>query len=166
MNVLALSCQKCGAALEAEEKTTFLTCLYCSARLKVVRTKSTAATELLESVADTTKTISSGVEKLQLQNELERIDREWMMDREKYLVRTNHSGGADTSFGYNIIGGGVLCVFGVILLISASKVGGLLAIGFGIFIVVSTMNKSNHYESAKREYEIKRRRVLHQLDGE
>ena len=70
---LKLTCNQCGASLEVPEETRFLTCTACSSQLEVHRSGSTAYTEVLEAV-----------EPVRVELELEKLDREWMEEIEKY----------------------------------------------------------------------------------
>jgi len=73
MKTLTLTCNQCGEPLEVPEGTRFLTCTACSSQLEVHRSGSTAYTEVLEAT-----------ETAKLELELEKLDREWMEEKERH----------------------------------------------------------------------------------
>ena len=73
MKILTLTCNRCGESLEVQEETRFLTCTACLSQLEVHRSGSTIYTEVLEST-ETSK----------LELELEKIDRDWVEERESH----------------------------------------------------------------------------------
>lgn len=173
MKTVSLSCQNCGAALEAPENIQFLTCNYCSSRLRVVRTSSAVMTELLESLDRKTTAITNDVEILKLQGELERLDREWMLDREKYMIRGRHGRMHEPGSASAIAFGLIAVVFGIFWISAARQSGApgsFLIFGFappviaGIFIF-QNVTKSAKLESARSEYDRKRAQIIAKLEG-
>ena len=64
MELITLSCNQCGAPLEAPPSARFLTCAHCGSRLSVQRTGSAYYTEVMEQVATNTAQIATRVEAL------------------------------------------------------------------------------------------------------
>ena len=73
MKVISISCNHCGAPLDVPLKTRYLTCSFCESRLEVQQSGNAYFTSVLEAVSQ----IEEDVGTIKLQNELERIDREW-----------------------------------------------------------------------------------------
>ena len=119
MELLSLACGHCGAPLEVPDGTRFVTCGYCSSKLEVHRSGGAIYTEVLEALQKRTEEIAGDVEILKLQNELERIDREWQSTRESCMIRGKDGGLSEPSP-------------------VAGTIAGVIAIGFGIgWIVVA-----------------------------
>ena len=85
--VLSVRCQQCGAPLQISEGLRFVTCTYCHAELEVVRDASTIHTEVLAKLEAKTDAMAGSLKVIEIQNEIERLDREWAMWREKFLPR-------------------------------------------------------------------------------
>ena len=77
MPVVSVSCNHCGAPLEVAESPRFVTCRHCGSRLKIEHGQGAAYTEVLEELQATQREMADDIETLRLQNELERVDREW-----------------------------------------------------------------------------------------
>jgi hypothetical protein len=74
---------KCGGALDIPAAARFVTCTYCGSRLEVHRSGGAAYTEVLDAIEQRTERIAEDVGHIRFQNELEQLDREWMMRRAK-----------------------------------------------------------------------------------
>ncbi len=90
MRVLSVTCNHCGAPLEVPKKAKFVTCSFCSSRLAVHHSGNAVYTEVLESIEQKTAEIAEDVETIKHQNDLERLDREWMMGKQQFMVRGKH----------------------------------------------------------------------------
>ena len=64
MQLISLSCNKCGAPLEAPEGANFLTCGYCGSRLAVQRNGSAYYTQVLDQIDHKTTQILNKVDTL------------------------------------------------------------------------------------------------------
>lgn len=84
--VLSLSCNHCGASLDVPEGTRFLTCSYCSSKLQIEHSGGSYYTSVLEQMQKHAEAVASDLETIKLQNELERVDREWALQRDTFLV--------------------------------------------------------------------------------
>lgn len=174
ISLQSLTCNHCGAPLEVPALARFITCGHCGSRLAVHRTGSAAYTEVLEQIGERTERIAQDVEAIRLQNELERIDREWHLEQERYLVRDEDG---STSLP-NAVGAVVGAVVAVIFLLF--WIGGVMQTGapaffplFGIlgllvvvFGAISSFNKAGGYQDAERSYRERRAAILQRLREE
>lgn len=85
METISVSCNHCGAPLEIPKGTRFLTCNYCSSRLEVRQSEGATYTSVLEAIEGHAAQMAEDLGVIRLQNELEQLDRQWMMDRQPYL---------------------------------------------------------------------------------
>lgn len=77
VQVLNLACNHCGANLRVKSGTQYVTCGYCGSQLMVHEDGGSLYTEVLNRIDTKTTQIEKGVEIIKLQNELERLDREY-----------------------------------------------------------------------------------------
>jgi hypothetical protein len=172
MDTISVSCNKCGAPLEVPDKTRFLTCSHCGSRLEVQRSGGAYFTSVLEEISRNTEKMSSDLEVIRLQNDLERIDREWQMKRQGLMTHNKNGGESEPSIGGAVVGGGIAIVFGVIWMIGAFSMEapfvfplfGFVFISIAFWNIVSSVNKSNEYESLKRQYESQRSAFLEKME--
>ena len=88
MTLEPITCNNCGAALNVPPGANFVTCAYCGSRLAVKRTPSVVYTEVLQQINRLdrrTQQVSADVQQLQLESELEQLDRAWAQERTRYL---------------------------------------------------------------------------------
>lgn len=130
MQLLSLTCQHCGAPLEVPAKITQLTCQFCGTRLKVQRTGSAAYTETLEEVAHSVARVADNTDQLKIEQEIARLDREWMMSRDQFMVRSKNGQLDIPTRTSAAIAGLIVVVFGIIWTVMATGIAG--AVGFGI----------------------------------
>ena len=171
MNLVTVDCNSCGAPLEVGLKTRFVTCRYCSKRLAVEHSDSSVYTEVLDEIKDSTDKISQDMEVLKLQNELERMDREWLLERERFMV-TSKDGGRrlPTAMG-GVVGGAIGAFFGVMWVGFAASMGApsfflLFGVGFIVVSVVSgfkSVTSSSDYQQAEKRYQVHRSRLQQQI---
>src|SRR6478752_3378335 len=90
MNVTKVCCQGCGADLQIDEGLRYVTCNYCHCRLEVVHDATVTHTRQLDKIERTTEQLANNLKVIELQNDLERLDREWDSQRESLLVRNKH----------------------------------------------------------------------------
>ena len=168
MNSVSVSCNNCGAALNVINKTKFVTCNYCKSQLKVQSSGETYYTEILDEIKD----VADDVETIKLQNKLERLDREWEMKRRSFMVRDNDGHERIPTAGGSAAGGIVAVVGGIIWMVfTASMPGapaifplfGLVFIAVGVIGSFSNGSKATDYQTAKQQYDAKRRQLLNQL---
>ncbi|HEY3324081.1 MAG TPA: hypothetical protein VGP72_26750 [Planctomycetota bacterium] len=172
VELLSLSCNHCGAPLQAPPEARYLTCAHCNARLAVQRSGSAYYTSVLEKIEKNTEEAVEDLGIIRRQNDLERLDREWAMKRETYLVRGKDGSTRepDENPGCNTALNGFVVVFGAIWTCIAGAafppmaLFGLVFIGFAIHGMVSSQRKAGEYREAKARYEATRRRLAAALD--
>ncbi len=78
MNVMSILCQRCGAPLQiADESVRFVTCAHCGTPLEIVREATQAHSRIMEEIHAATAESAKTLKVIELQNDLERLDREW-----------------------------------------------------------------------------------------
>lgn len=167
MNLVSVSCNNCGAALNVPEKTKFVTCNYCKSQLKVQSSGETYYTEILDEIRD----VADDVETIKLQNRLERLDREWEMQRRSFMVRDNDGTESVPTTGGSIVGMLVIVGFGLFWTTGTINAGapplfsflGVVFIITGIFKFISSSSKASNYQVVKQQYDAKPRQLLNQL---
>lgn len=82
---LSVRCQNCGSPLQVGDSIRFITCGYCHTELQVVRDASTVHTEVLGRIEQNTQTAVSQLKVIEIQNDLDLLDREWQQWRENNL---------------------------------------------------------------------------------
>ena len=112
--IVKLACQGCGADLEVSEGIRFMTCNFCGSKLEVVQDQSVTHTRLLEDIADNLKVI-------ELQNELEKMDREWAIRRESFMVSGKDGHRSIPSAVGSTVMGGIAIVSGIFWMVMASS---------------------------------------------
>ena len=168
MNLVTVRCNECGAPLETSDSARYLTCNHCGSQLSVQRTASSIFTEKLEAIEERTEAIAGSIDVIRVQNDIAQLDREWVMEREKHLVRGKrgvHEPGAG-----DVIGSAVGLVVGLIMLCAgmSARSGGMMTV-MGLFIVmcgvglVSGMGKAEKLHLARALYESRRQELQAEL---
>jgi DNA-directed RNA polymerase subunit RPC12/RpoP len=177
MKTINLTCNHCGAPLEAAEDTKFVTCRFCSSRLAVEHSASAFYTRVVEAIEQQTNALSQDLETIKIQNEIERLDREWQMQREQLCRRGKDGQLREPTVTGNIIGSILFALFGVFWLVMASSVPSFPGIpifaivplvGFGVIVfsivgLIRGIAKAREYEDNKASYESRRRRLVADL---
>lgn len=171
MKLLALTCNHCGAPIEVPRKVKFVTCQFCSTKLQVHTEGNGAYTEVLEQLTQTTDRIADNTEVIRLQNELERIDREWTMQRSNYMIKGKDGEmSVPTKAGTVFSGIFVIIVVGIMFLAMASSPFPAMALfPAGIFIIAlfslgTAMHKADEYDRRKRTHDRRRMDIIRELD--
>ncbi len=99
MSATSLACNGCGAPLDVPAAARYATCAHCGSRLTIQRNDSAVWTGVAERIAGDTGRINEGVTLLALQAELERLDREWQMQREAPAARRGKDGKPESALG-------------------------------------------------------------------
>jgi hypothetical protein len=86
METLSVRCNHCGAPLQVSDATRFVTCQFCQSSLEVKRTESSIFTEEVAKIAENTGKMAEGLEVIALQNEIEKLDREWGIEQMNSMV--------------------------------------------------------------------------------
>lgn len=140
MKVVDLNCNQCGAALEVSRKANFVTCGFCSARLRIQHTDSSAFTDVIDEV-------SSSLESIKRDTKITRLDQEWMMKRERYQVRRKNGSTTMPSEGGAIL----IMVVGLFVgMVAMSVFGSMGLIIIGVALIGGLYNLSKA-KSFKRE---------------
>jgi len=172
MTLQPITCNHCGAPLEVSAGARFATCAHCGSRLAIHRTPSAAYTEVMEQIGQHTERMAESLDTIRLQNELERLDREWQMERETLLVRSKNGSTSEPSAAGGMIGAGIAAVFGVFWTIGAASMGapafmvlfGMIFVALAIFGGVSAVTGAQKYSDTEEAYRRKRDEILRQLD--
>ena len=170
---VAVSCNKCGAGLEVPRGARFVTCTYCGTRLEVHRSGGAAYTEILESIEERTEQIAGNVEAIRWQNELERLDREWMLRRDALMVTDKRGGRHVPGRTGAIVGSIIAAVFGTIWTGVAATMGapGFFVLFGVVFIIVAiagglySFGKAAQYEQAETVYSERRAELLRKMNN-
>ena len=156
-------------------QTRFVTCQFCHSQLEVKRTDSTVFTEEIREIAQSTRRMTGQLEVIELQNEIERLDREWMaanpVSFDKHGRPVAQPGPVGAVFGL------VFAVIFAIVCFSMAGVmgsiggGGLFAVvpvGMGIFAIAAAilgMVKSGNHQTARDEYNRRRTELVAKLES-
>jgi uncharacterized Zn finger protein (UPF0148 family) len=161
VELTSVTCNHCGAPLEVQPGTRFLTCAHCGSRLEVHRSGGALYTEVLEAIDQRTQRIADDVDAIRRQNEVERLDREWMMRREQSLTRDKHGNASAPGSGVAmLIGSVVVAAFGVFWTVSLVNAGGppIMALFGVIFVMVAlgggiaSVVKASQYREQEARY--------------
>ena len=170
MELMTLACQQCGAPLEVPVAANVVTCPHCQTQLAVVRTERETFTETLASLAERASRTEQQLAKLNLQQELERIDHDWDRLREQYLEYHGHGFRMEPSMLLQG-GAGLLIAAGGAFVISLAAtwavpafwvVGGVFVL-VGLLIGIQGIRKVLHFETARKRHQAKRRDLLRRI---
>ncbi len=172
MKITKVCCQGCGADLQVDETVRYVTCNYCHARLEVVHDPSVTHTRLMEKLERNTERMADNLKVIELQNELERLDREWESRKGSYMVTGKHGHKSLPTTAGSLVGGGIMVVFGVIWMSFAAGIGapgpfllfGLLFIGIAIFSMVNGASKANRYGTAEAAFLQQRDALIQRIE--
>lgn len=174
MKITKVCCQGCGANLEVGDSIRFVTCNYCHTQLEVVHDATVTHTRLLDKIERTTERMAGNLKVIELQNDLERLDREWEGQRAGLMVRGKDGHVSEPSASGGIIAGAIAAVAGIIWTIFAASMGApaifpLFGIGFACFAIFgafSTAGKAERFRKERDHYETARRTLVSRLDSE
>lgn len=183
MELIPLNCNNCGAKLKVGEDTKFVTCKHCDAQLAVRHEDGAAFTDVIEAAArleesaaaieEHAEKIGETHEKLFVQGEIERLDREWEARREGLMFRgrDGHTTVPRRTSPALIVAVAALA-FAPGLLISmvdGGELGTIVWIGSFVFaglIVLAFTNlnrQAARYEQAQADHEAEREQLLEKL---
>ena len=160
MNLLSVRCNHCGAPLEVAESARYVTCQFCNSQLSVQRTGTAVSTEVLGEIAQNTERMAENLEIIRIQNDITALDREWEMEREKYMIRGENGAVTEPGSGVATIFFSVIAIcFGVFWMVSVSNMGGGNFSLFGLFFIVAAfgnmvggVSKANGLRAARGNY--------------
>ncbi len=171
VQVVSVACNHCGGPLDVPPGIRFVTCTYCHSRLEIHRTGNAAYTEVLEAIRQDTTQIAGDIGAIKIENEVERLDREWLLERENFMVRREdgRSSDAPSAVG-SVIGAAVMAVFGVAWLsfLPAEAPFFFRLVGFAFIVLavvgaVMGVNGAGRYAEAERHYRQRRNQLLTRL---
>jgi len=170
VKITKVCCQGCGADLQVDESIRFATCNYCHARLEIVHDPTVTHTRLLEDIGRTTEKIAGNLRVIELQNDLERLDREWADHRESFMVTGKNGHRSIPTEAGSMIGGVFAVIVGVVVLIATVNIGGpaplfgLAFIGIAVFSMIHGTSKASGYRDAESEFIQQRNDLIRQID--
>lgn len=161
-------CIHCGANFRIANDATHVCCQYCNSELHVIHDGDRAITEL---VREMQQGLGQKLEVLRVQNELERLDREWTLERENYMVTQKGGGRSVPSATLSIVGGVIGVGFTIFWISMASNMGapgpfvffGVVFLLVVVFATLSSVLKANAHGSAEERYQFARSRLLREL---
>ncbi len=179
MKIISLKCNSCGSDLKVNEDTKFFNCSFCGSSLALEKSGNAVFTKVLKEIKGDTKAILKTSEKLLVEKQIARLDREWKRETEDYDLEDIEKGGG-------VIGSILGLVFFIIFAfgvfqnsqqssfhhsIPAPMIIFFMLFGVVIFfsvmasIIKSIENNSDRREYEKREsvYEKRRRALLIKL---
>lgn len=175
METISVRCNHCGAPLDVGANARFVTCKFCNSQLEVKRSDSAVFTEEIARLAGHTEQMAGSLEVIELQNEIERLDREWVagnpvsFDKHGRPITQTGTGGAVFGLMFSIFF--AIVAFGMAgFATSAGAPGifGLVPVGMGIFALtagIMGLGKANQYQSRKSDYEQRRAAMVARLEA-
>lgn len=171
METLSVRCNHCGAPLTVSESTRFVTCQFCQSNLEVKRTDSSIFTEEVAKIAENTGRMAESLEVIELQNEIERVDREWSQTEAGYTVHGKNGPQRPSSslFGLAFAIFFACVCFGMSVFASQMLGPGIFALvpaGMGIFALVAAvmnMTKGAELEQAQERHRARRAELVAKL---
>ena len=175
MIVETIACNNCGAPLNVPPTANFATCAHCNSQLVIRRNDTARYTETLDRIEGYTERIAEDVEYIRLQNDLERLDREWQVERRRFLMRERRGASRLPTRGY-VISRVLVSIVALVLVTFwfgfASSAGdaalffgwfGLVVVAITLVSAVTSLIKGVNYAAAKQEYHRRRQEILRRL---
>lgn len=166
-------CQGCGSPLGIDDATRYVTCNHCGSSLEVIHGESTTHTRLLEQLQNTTEQLTHQVKLLKLQNDLERLDREWDRFRETVLPRLSDGSFVEpsstdwTAFGTTVIViGAIAALTGFFPGAGEMRLFGLMTIAVGVGCLTRDNSSATDFHRTKERYLSRRDQLRDAIDYE
>jgi hypothetical protein len=184
MELVPLNCNECGAPLKVGDKTKFVTCKKCGTQLAVRREDGATFTEVAQAAKNVEKSakeisgharvLRSQNERLLLQGELERLDRDWERERDPLMLKSKGGSVSAPTRGQAI---GVIILAPLMLTpVVLPVVTGasfqppallwVLGVGMALFLVLMGLRlreRALRYEEALARYDAARSDLLEKL---
>ena len=162
-------CIHCGATLKVAQDATHICCQYCKAELQIVREGGEITTQML---GEMNENLGQKLDVLRVQNEVERLDREWSLERETFMVSNQNGARKIPSSAGSLIGGLFAAGFGIVWTVIASSSGapGIFPMVGVIFVIIAVgtivvgMSKASAHETAEAAYQRRRQELLRELE--
>ena len=175
METLSVRCNHCGAPLQVSDATRFVTCQFCHSSLEVKRTENSIFTEEVAKIAENTGKMAESLEVIALQNEIEKLDREWGIEQMNSMV-PSHTG--PRPLGNPWFGLAFTIFFAAVCFSMASFASSIpvsdmpgififVPVGMGLFALfagVSGVLKGETRKEAQTSYQQRRSELEHQLE--
>jgi uncharacterized Zn finger protein (UPF0148 family) len=171
----SVRCQHCGAPLSLSEGIRFVTCNFCKSELEVVRDANTTHTKVLQQLIDKTEDISDRLTVIEVQQEIDRLDREWDKWQERHLDRRKDGSLAIPSqvnavlIGLAGLGGLIILATGGIIASRHFGTGemavGVCGAGVAILIALGQRAHYRRYQEVLLLYQNRRTVLLHKLSA-
>lgn len=107
------------------------------------------------------------LDELRLQNEVTRLDREWELERDRYMITGRYGSRYLPNRTMSVLSGVVVVVFGIFWTGFASSIGGGLFALFGVVFIAAGLgfsiysySRATAYETAYQEYQRRRAELL------
>ncbi len=118
MEIKSLRCNHCGINLKVNPKILFFTCSNCGSSLTVKSSGNILYTEVIKNTEDNANILVDNSKRLLKEQEIERLDREWLLKREQFKL--NSSEGEErypekAANMSNFIGGIIFLLFIIII---------------------------------------------------
>lgn len=179
MEITKVSCNGCGASLEISPGARFVTCRFCGASLAVKQTASAIFTEVLERIDQNTASMAQDLGAIRREQEIERLDREWALERNGFMTRDKQGNLHEPSTGGGMLGAflgggfGVLwTIFAIAITSTAPNIGPLVVakVIFPLFGVVFTIGaiatglksagSASQFQEAQQRYHRRRAELV------
>ena len=162
-------CIHCGATLRVAQDAAHICCQYCKAELIVVRDGVAVTTQML---GEMNENLGQKLDVLRVQNELERLDREWGMQREGFMVSGKDGARSLPSVTGSIFTGGVMVAMGVVGVVIIANATAppfvifmpCILIVAGIVNAFTGMSKASAHDMAEAAYRARRCTLLRELE--
>ena len=182
MKIIPVLCQRCGAPLDvADESVRFVTCAHCNTPLEIVREATQSHSRIIEEIHAATTESAKTLKVIELQNDLERLDRDWSKQRAELIHSREQNSGPDL-LGLTL---GLLFAAGVF-----GTVGGICMVvsnlyfhlydgaiqGAGVLVVSALLtfllrgrasvedDMHNHLIAAENDHQIRRHSLLNRIE--
>ena len=163
----SLLCNSCGAPLEVPDSANFIKCNHCDTQLAIRRDNSVTFTETIDRLAKSTEALQEEVKQLSAQQAIADLDRQWQIEREGFYINGENGSRHLPSEGASVVGGIIAVGFGIFWTMGTLSAGapgffplfGLLFIGFGIFGAIHGHQKAGDYKAAEARYRRERSRL-------
>ena len=112
------------------------------------------------------------LEEIKHQNEIARLDREWQIQRERYMIPGRYGQRTIPNRGMSIVAGLVIAGFGVFWTVTAASAGapsffpvfGVIFIFFGVAMSLYSFKVAGDYQQAYQSYQRRRSELLSSRD--
>jgi hypothetical protein len=174
MKITKVCCQGCGADLDIDGGIRYLTCNYCGVRLEVVHDATVTHTRQLDRIERSTAKMAGNLKVIELQNDLELLDREWSLEREQLMIRNKDGSASEPGGPGPVVGGVITMVAGVVWIGFTANMGapvffplfGFLFIGIAFFNIITGASKATQYRNSSSVYQGRRARLLAEIQRE